>query len=1564
MSHRRIFLAALGSVVLVVFLGILAWTIRQQRTQPDVSAPAKVISAAPVAGNPISGTARRVYITSQVSTLVTAQNALAIAKGLIAEARTTLKGTARSDELFRFDAGSPHELRLATQTDHPGGNGLPETHTLRFEQRYRSIPVEGSNLQVVLSSEGTLTSLGADVFPDLAMDVTPKVAREQAVVRANAELTNGLKVSPDDLELRILPPAKRNAPFALQWVGTAKGDSWRTLPVITRIDAVTSTVEFQDLPIDALGDFFPDADAAGAVTQRVQANIPRNRPNDPKELRPVAGAKVSVGGTMVTTDEDGAYTGTGAATTTLESSVVESYLDGECNGSSSNPCTSTTSANGTGAITWDVGDTETLGKITTFHAISAEKAATVRWGYTKYSGKTLNVTRIASLQSREGPIHCNAFWTSGSNLGLSTYDSVIFLFLTGSDDTLGGCPIPNDFELFPDVTYHEYGHGVMYHEYDQSMLQTKEGGAISEGFADFMACVMNGDPALQPLDTPNLGNRRCDSTATYAQLNTLCGGDPACHNGGNIFSSALYGALTSAGVDRDAFMRATLRALSQHAATMKDFGDAVISSAGGDAAIINGLKTSFTTHGITLTAAGGGPTCGDGVVTAPEVCDGASFGTKTCASETGGVRPNGQLRCEANCSLVSNSLCTGTGTPSSVPSSTPGTSGSWGTGTGGTGGPTGGIQQLAGHDFTLYVPAGYAEASPTPLVVLIPGQGGTARSVIQTGWQTIADTDGVILASLDIPNTGMAGPQFNILDDLLNTVPTKYNIAVNHISLWGFSAGAHATLAIGLAFQDDLTNADYFNALAVQAGSLTFSRQNGSWPTLPQHRRIPIFLHIGANDAVVGVAGVQSDRDDLRAAGYTVDYAEIPGQDHRYTIADVQAAWAFLKGESLTTGTTQACATDGCATLNAIQCVDGQTLGVCTQKGSGSSACLGITETACQTGTVCQNQGALQAACINPNSSTPSSLPSSSSSSLPSSSTSSTPSSTPSTLPPSSSSIINPSSLPAGACGNGVRENAEVCDTSDLSGVSCQTLGFASGSLVCVDCKGYDVSACTKSAAGNCGDGVLNASEQCDDGNNTAHDGCSATCDVEREVPTTVRAILPDMSGAATTGSPYAFDCRRSIGYALACDWDFGDGTTSLGLADYTKDSVVDDRDLLFFVDQVYTLGRTTAPAGTSFDLNSDGRIDILDLQELLTHASTWVTSHTYTGAATVTVVLTVSGQNRSGETVRDQATGQLRVTSGVGGVLIASAGQDETVAPGADVTLLGSAQGGQTPYSFVWAQVGGSPTAIISDRTAAVARFTMPLLATGQTALTFELNVRDSAGTVAKDRVDVGMTALPPSSSVPPSSLPPTLPPVGCSLPTGTLASVLELNTRAYEGLSGVKSFLPTDPDAARVVSKILPAVDEYLTKTQVDTTVDPLHRFIVGVQAGATNALIGGLGNERIAGVIHVDQDSIHTCAATDTNCTTLQSVLTDALSRTRRTPVAITYKKGSTNAGLGTARALIAAGWVLDSTLFVFETTGDTPTDTERGTIFEWMLHHPSDGSCTITTPLSNPTPGTLS
>ncbi|HEV8322591.1 MAG TPA: DUF4215 domain-containing protein [Myxococcota bacterium] len=160
-------------------------------------------------------------------------------------------------------------------------------------------------------------------------------------------------------------------------------------------------------------------------------------------------------------------------------------------------------------------------------------------------------------------------------------------------------------------------------------------------------------------------------------------------------------------------------------------------------------------------------------------------------------------------------------------------------------------------------------------------------------------------------------------------------------------------------------------------------------------------------------------------------------------------------------------------------------------------------------------------------------------------------------------------------CGNDVAQTGEMCDGTDLSGESCATQGFVSGTLVCnATCDGFDTSACMGPTCGDgiatfpetcdgtdfgfmgppdcvamgymggtatcnatcdgidtsgcipwpCGNMIIEGNEQCDDGNMTNGDGCSDVCQWEVTLTETEpnEDGTPSTGGAATSGNDFS----------------------------------------------------------------------------------------------------------------------------------------------------------------------------------------------------------------------------------------------------------------------------------------------------------------------------------------------------------------------------------------------------------------------------------------------------------
>ena len=65
-------------------------------------------------------------------------------------------------------------------------------------------------------------------------------------------------------------------------------------------------------------------------------------------------------------------------------------------------------------------------------------------------------------------------------------------------------------------------------------------------------------------------------------------------------------------------------------------------------------------------------------------------------------------------------------------------------------------------------------------------------------------------------------------------------------------------------------------------------------------------------------------------------------------------------------------------------------------------------------------------------------------------------------------------------CGNGLVNSGEQCDGTNLSGMTCQSLGYTGGTLTCSSTCQRVTTGCTGTTSAVCGDGLITGSEDCD----------------------------------------------------------------------------------------------------------------------------------------------------------------------------------------------------------------------------------------------------------------------------------------------------------------------------------------------------------------------------------------------------------------------------------------------------------------------------------------------------
>ncbi len=103
-----------------------------------------------------------------------------------------------------------------------------------------------------------------------------------------------------------------------------------------------------------------------------------------------------------------------------------------------------------------------------------------------------------------------------------------------------------------------------------------------------------------------------------------------------------------------------------------------------------------------------------------------------------------------------------------------------------------------------------------------------------------------------------------------------------------------------------------------------------------------------------------------------------------------------------------------------------------------------------------------------------------------------------------------------GVCGDGVADGShggqpafEICDGADLRGQTCDSVGRGGGVLRCTSRCTLDTYGCAVPVP-DCGNGLREGTEPCDDGNALSHDGCSSDCVAEHPTWAVDEVALPE----------------------------------------------------------------------------------------------------------------------------------------------------------------------------------------------------------------------------------------------------------------------------------------------------------------------------------------------------------------------------------------------------------------------------------------------------------------------
>ncbi len=175
--------------------------------------------------------------------------------------------------------------------------------------------------------------------------------------------------------------------------------------------------------------------------------------------------------------------------------------------------------------------------------------------------------------------------------------------------------------------------------------------------------------------------------------------------------------------------------------------------------------------------------------------------------------------------------------------------------------------------YRLFVPTGYDETKPIPLVVALHGMGGDENALFDRyGSSAItqqAEQRGflVVCPKGREPASMYLGPAEQDVLDVIAQVRQDYRVDPNRIYLMGHSMGAYGTWSIAMA------HPEIFAALGPIAGG-------GNIAGMEKIRQIPQFVVHGDADKTVPVDNSRAMIAEAKKLNVEIKYTEVPGGSH------------------------------------------------------------------------------------------------------------------------------------------------------------------------------------------------------------------------------------------------------------------------------------------------------------------------------------------------------------------------------------------------------------------------------------------------------------------------------------------------------------------------------------------------------------------------------------------------------------------------------------------------------------------------------------------------------------
>ena len=162
------------------------------------------------------------------------------------------------------------------------------------------------------------------------------------------------------------------------------------------------------------------------------------------------------------------------------------------------------------------------------------------------------------------------------------------------------------------------------------------------------------------------------------------------------------------------------------------------------------------------------------------------------------------------------------------------------------------------------------------------GAGGDGSDMVGV-WKDVADSECFVVAALDSVGTGWDfSADVDNFSALYDLVDASYD--VNRHYLHGYSAGAHWTYIIGIS------NSEYFDGLAVYAGSLAYAEEWGYWPDRTE-TPVPFAIAHATDGTTVPYSEAEHAYEELTATGWPALLDTYEGATRAFEPDSPAVAW-------------------------------------------------------------------------------------------------------------------------------------------------------------------------------------------------------------------------------------------------------------------------------------------------------------------------------------------------------------------------------------------------------------------------------------------------------------------------------------------------------------------------------------------------------------------------------------------------------------------------------------------------------------------------------------------------